>query len=58
LVGTIGSRQPFVGARTVILAVPFTFAVATLIDVLVLDRDPLAPPTRRRRFRLASTGSE
>ena len=35
------------GAFAVILAVPFTSAVATLIDVLVLDHDPPAAQARR-----------
>ena len=36
------------GSLAVILAVPFTSAVATLIDVLVLDHEPPAPMPRRR----------
>jgi predicted PurR-regulated permease PerM len=43
------------GGFAVILAVPFTSAVATLIDVLVLDHDPPAAPPPRRRLSL--TGS-
>jgi len=40
------------GGLAVILAVPFTSAVATLIDVFVLDHDPpAAQPRRRRRLR-------
>jgi len=35
------------GAFAVILAIPVVSAVATLIDVLVLDRDPPPPPERR-----------
>jgi predicted PurR-regulated permease PerM len=35
------------GGLAVILAVPFTSAVATLIDVLVLGHDPPAPQPRR-----------
>jgi predicted PurR-regulated permease PerM len=35
------------GGFAVILAVPFTSAVATLIDVLVLDHDPPAAQARR-----------
>jgi predicted PurR-regulated permease PerM len=46
------------GGFAVILAVPFTSAVATIIDVLVLDHDPPAPPARRRRFRLAGAPTE
>src|SRR5262249_58751288 len=46
------------GGFAVILAVPFTSAVATLIDVLVLDHDPPAPPGRRRRFRVADASPE
>jgi predicted PurR-regulated permease PerM len=38
------------GGFAVILAVPFTSAVATLIDVLVLDHDPPAPAARRRKL--------
>jgi predicted PurR-regulated permease PerM len=39
------------GGFAVILAVPFTSAVATLIDVFVLDRDPPpAPKPRKRRL--------
>jgi predicted PurR-regulated permease PerM len=43
------------GGLAVILAVPFTSAVATLIDVLVLDREP---PTEqpRRSLRLGRAG--
>jgi predicted PurR-regulated permease PerM len=36
------------GGLAVVLAVPFTSAVATLIDVLVLDHDPPATETRRQ----------
>jgi hypothetical protein len=36
-----------VGGLAVILAVPFTSAVATLIDVLVLGHDPPAARPRR-----------
>jgi predicted PurR-regulated permease PerM len=46
------------GGFAVILAVPFTSAVATIIDVLVLDHDPPASPARRGRFRLAGAPSE
>ena len=35
------------GAFAVVLAIPVTSAVATLIDVLVLDHDPPPPPERR-----------
>ena len=34
------------GSLAVVLAVPFTSVVATLIDVFVLDREPKAPPRR------------
>jgi predicted PurR-regulated permease PerM len=37
------------GGFAVILAVPFTSAVSTVIDVFILDHDPPAPPPRRRR---------
>lgn len=37
------------GAFAVILAVPVTSAVATLIDVFVLDHDPPPPPPKGRR---------
>jgi len=37
------------GGFAVILAVPFTSAVATVIDVLVLGHDPPTPPARRQR---------
>jgi len=37
------------GGFAVILAVPFTSAVATLIDVFVLDHDPPPPPPSRKR---------
>jgi predicted PurR-regulated permease PerM len=37
------------GGFAVILAVPFTSAVATLIDVFVLDREPPPPPKPRGR---------
>jgi predicted PurR-regulated permease PerM len=40
------------GGLAVVLAVPFTSAVATLIDVLVLDHDPPPTSARRRRFGL------
>ena len=36
------------GAFAVILAIPATSAVATLIDVFVLDHEPPAPRARRR----------
>jgi len=42
------------GGFAVILAVPFTSAVATLIDVLVLDHDPPPAPVPRTRFALPS----
>jgi predicted PurR-regulated permease PerM len=43
------------GGFAVILAVPFTSAVATLIDVLVLDHDP--PAAQAHRFvRVRRTG--
>jgi predicted PurR-regulated permease PerM len=35
------------GGFAVVLAIPVTAAAATLIDVLVLDHDPPAPPERR-----------
>jgi predicted PurR-regulated permease PerM len=38
------------GGFAVILAVPFTSAVATLIDVFVLDHDPPPKPPRKRRI--------
>jgi predicted PurR-regulated permease PerM len=38
------------GGFAVILAVPFASAVATVIDVIVLDHDPPAAPVRRRRL--------
>jgi predicted PurR-regulated permease PerM len=42
------------GGFAVVLAVPFTSAVATLIDVFILDRDPPAEsPERRSRLRRA-----
>jgi len=44
------------GGFAVILAVPFTSAVATVIDVLVLGHDPPAAPARRRRRVLPSGG--
>ena len=44
------------GGFAVILAVPFTSAVATVIDVLVLGHDPPAPPARRRRPALPGRG--
>jgi hypothetical protein len=37
------------GGFAVVLAVPFTSAVATLIDVFVLDREPPAEPAQRGR---------
>jgi predicted PurR-regulated permease PerM len=37
------------GAFAVVLAVPVTSAVATLIDVFVLDHDPPPPPPKGRR---------
>jgi predicted PurR-regulated permease PerM len=43
------------GGFAVILAVPFTSAVATLIDVLVLDHDPPAAQAHRP-VRLRRTG--
>src|SRR5207245_6766922 len=48
------------GGLAVILAVPFTSAVATVIDVLVLDHDPPAKrpqPGRRGHFRAEASGS-
>jgi predicted PurR-regulated permease PerM len=44
------------GGFAVILAVPFTSAVATVIDVLVLGHDPPARTARRRRGVLPSRG--
>jgi len=41
------------GGFAVILAVPFTSAVSTVIDVIVLDHDPPAKPERARRRLLA-----
>jgi predicted PurR-regulated permease PerM len=38
------------GGFAVILAVPFTSAVATVIDVIVLGHDPPPKPPPRRRF--------
>jgi predicted PurR-regulated permease PerM len=46
------------GGLAVILAVPFTSAVATLIDVFVLDHDPPPVPARRRRFALSGRAPE
>jgi hypothetical protein len=43
------------GRLAVILAVPFTSAVATLIDVLVLGHDPPTAESRRS-LRLRRTG--
>jgi predicted PurR-regulated permease PerM len=43
------------GGFAVILAVPFTSAVATLIDVLVLDHDPPAAQAHRQ-MRIHRTG--
>jgi predicted PurR-regulated permease PerM len=37
------------GGFAVVLAVPFTSAVATLIDVFVLDHDPPAEPAPKTR---------
>jgi len=37
------------GAFAVILAIPATSAVATLIDVLVLDHEAPAAPVKQRR---------
>jgi hypothetical protein len=34
------------GGLAAILSVPFTSAVATLVDLLVLDHDPAAPCAR------------
>ena len=42
------------GGFAVILAVPFTSAVTTLIDVLVLDHEPPPAPAPRRRLALPS----
>jgi len=42
------------GAFAVILAIPVTSAVATLIDVLVLDHEPPAEAPRRQRRALPS----
>jgi predicted PurR-regulated permease PerM len=39
------------GGLAVVLAIPVTSAVATLIDVLVLDHDPPPEPVLRRRRR-------
>jgi predicted PurR-regulated permease PerM len=44
------------GGFAVVLAVPFTSAVATLIDVLVLDHDPPAEPARHQRHILPNRG--
>ena len=46
------------GGLAVILAVPFTSAVATLIDVLVLDHDPPAHVRRRGRSAVSSQAPE
>jgi predicted PurR-regulated permease PerM len=50
------------GGFAVVLAVPFTSAVATVIDVFVLDRDPPAPKARaadrpRRRSLRSAEGT-
>jgi predicted PurR-regulated permease PerM len=42
------------GAFAVILAIPVTSAVATLIDVLVLDHEAPTEPVRQRRSLLSS----
>src|SRR5262249_6070128 len=42
------------GGLAVVLAVPVTSAVETLIDVFVLDREPPPEPVRRRRRMLSS----
>jgi len=44
------------GGFAVVLAIPFTSAVATVIDVLVLDHDPPAKPAPSKR-RFARAGS-
>jgi len=36
------------GAFAVVLAIPFTSVVATLIDVFVLDHDPPTKPVKQR----------
>jgi predicted PurR-regulated permease PerM len=42
------------GGFAVVLAVPFTSAVATLIDVFVLDHDPPAEAVRQPRHAVSS----
>jgi predicted PurR-regulated permease PerM len=42
------------GGFAVVLAVPFTSAVATLIDVFVLDHDPPTEPVRQPRHAVSS----
>jgi predicted PurR-regulated permease PerM len=42
------------GGFAVVLAVPFTSAVATLIDVFVLDHDPPPTPKPKQRGLLPS----
>jgi predicted PurR-regulated permease PerM len=46
------------GGLAVVLAVPFTSAVATLIDVLVLDHDPPHASARRRLFGLGASAPQ
>ena len=45
------------GSLAVVLAIPVTSTVATLIDVFVLDHDPPAEPAARRRRLLRPRGS-
>jgi predicted PurR-regulated permease PerM len=44
------------GSFAVVLAVPFTSAVATLIDVFILDHDPPSDPTHDKHGLLPSGG--
>jgi hypothetical protein len=48
------SKARLIGGFAVILAIPVTSAVATIIDVFVLDHEPPPQPARRRRRALAS----
>jgi predicted PurR-regulated permease PerM len=45
------------GGFAVVLAIPVTSAVATLIDVLVLDHEPPPEPARRRRVTSGAKGA-
>ena len=44
------------GAFAVVLAIPVTSAVQTLVDVFVLDHDPPPEPERQRRLKPAAGG--